>query len=512
MYVIGADIGTTSTKAIVYDLSGHALGVHNVEYPLYTPNPGWAEQDPDEIFGAVLHTIQGAVQKAGIDPAQVAGVGFSSAMHSLLPLDEQGNPMGRAIIWADTRSAGQAVRIKRERDGHELYRRTGTPIHPMAPLSKLLWLREQQPEVHARARCYVGLKEYVILKLTGQFLVDYGIASATGLFNLERLDWDQEALTLVGIRPEQLPRPMETTHVVRGVKPVHAEAMGLPESVALVLGAGDGPLSNLGTAAIAPGVVAATIGTSGALRQVVDHPVTDPSARTFCYALTRNHWVVGGPVSNGGIVLRWFRDNFAEAEQAVARRLRMDPYDLITQYAARIPPGAGGLIFLPFLSGERAPYWNANARGVLFGLALHHTREHIARASLEAVIYAMQSVHLALAEQTGRAAEIRATGGFARSPLWLQIMADVFGREVVVAESHESSCLGAAVLAMVGLGLAPDLQVAEQMVRTRERRAPDLNAHAAYSELFGLYQRIYQNLVSEMDAIAAYQTRSHPLK
>lgn len=507
MYVIGVDIGTTSTKAIVFDLSGRILGSHAVEYPLYTPRPGWVEQDPGEILGAVLHSVKGAVAAAGVDPAQVAAVGFSSAMHSLLPLDEQFRPLGRALIWADNRAAEQAERIKRQMGGHEIYRRTGTPIHPMSPLTKLLWIREQQPDLFQRARYWAGLKEYVLQRLTGQWVMDIGLASATGLFHLERLDWDDEALALAGVRREQLPTPVDTTHVLRGVEPGYAQAMGLPETVALVVGAGDGTLSNLGTGAIEPGVVAATIGTSGAIRQVTDRPITDPRERTFCYALTRDHWVVGGAISNGGIVLRWFRDNFAGPEREVARLLGEDPYDVITRYAAQVEPGAGGLVFLPFLSGERAPYWNANARGVLFGLALHHTKAHVARAVLEAVIYAMHSVHQALEEQAGPSVEIRATGGFARSPLWLQIMADVFGREVVVAESHESSCLGAAVLAMVGTGLAPGLQVVHQMVRTRERRTPDPAAHGVYRELFALYQQVYHQTELAMEAIAAFQRR-----
>nr|PZN40281.1 MAG: gluconate kinase [Bacillota bacterium] len=507
MYVAGVDIGTTSTKAIVFELTGRILGSHAVEYPLYTPRPGWAEQDPGEILGAVLHSVKGAVAAAGIDPAQVAAVGFSSAMHSLLPLDEEFRPLGRALIWADSRAAEQAERIKRQIWGHEIYRRTGTPIHPMSPLTKLVWIREQQPDLFERARYWAGLKEYVLQRLTGQWVMDIGLASATGLFNLERLDWDDEALALAGVRRDQLPTPVDTTHVLRGLEPGYAHAMGLPETVALVVGAGDGTLSNLGTGAIDPGVVAATIGTSGAIRQVTDRPVTDPRGRTFCYALTRNHWVVGGAISNGGIVLRWFRDNFAGPEREVARLLGEDPYDIITRYAAQVAPGAGGLVFLPFLTGERAPYWNANARGVLFGLALHHTRAHVARAVLEAVIYAMHSVHQALEEQAGPSVEIRATGGFARSPLWLQIMADVFGREVVVAESHESSCLGAAVLAMVGTGVAPGLQVVHQMVRTRERRRPDPEAHEVYRQLFAVYQQVYHQTVEAMDIIAAFQRR-----
>jgi gluconokinase len=507
MYIIGADIGTTSTKAIVFDQAGRILGSHSVEYPLYTPNPGWAEQDPEEIFQAVLKSVKGAVAKAGVEPARVAGIGFSSAMHSLIALDGAGAPLNRALIWADNRSSEQAARIKRDLNGHEIYRRTGTPVHPMAPLSKLLWLRENQPDLHSKARFWVGLKEYVIYKLTGQRVIDFGLASATGLFNLQQLDWDEEALAVAGVRKEQLPTPVDTTHVLRGVDSQYAQELGLPATVALVMGSGDGMLSNLGTGAIAPGVVAATIGTSGAIRQVTGAPVTDPSARTFCYALTRSHWVVGGAVSNGGIVLRWYRDNLAEPEQAVAKRLGVDPYELITQYAATVSPGADGLVFLPFLSGERAPYWNADARGVLFGLALHHTKQHVARASLEAVMYAMHSVHLALEAQGGRAVEIRATGGFARSPLWLQIMADVFGREVVVADSHESSCLGAAVLAMVGLGLAPSIDVVHDMVRTRERKQPDMANHAVYSELFTIYQQVYEGTVGQMAAIANFQRR-----
>lgn len=508
MYIIGADIGTTSTKAILFDQSGKILGSRSDEYPLHTPNPGWAEQTPDTIFRAVLGSVKGAVTRSGVDCAKIEGIGFSSAMHSLIALDEQFEPLTRAIIWADTRSTEQAERIKREMNGLAIYRRTGTPIHPMAPLSKLLWLKENEPELHAKARYWVGLKEYVIHKLTGELVMDIGLASATGLFNLETLDWDDEAISIAGIRKEQLPRPVDTTYVIRTCKKSYAADLGLNCEVPIVVGAGDGTLSNLGVGAIGPGMVAATIGTSGAIRQVTDKPVTDPDARTFCYALTKQHWVIGGAISNGGIVLRWFRDNMAEPEQDVAKRLGVDPYDVITRYAEKVSPGSDGLIFLPFLSGERAPYWNANARGVLFGLALHHTKQHIARATLESVMYGMHNVRLVLEEQAGEAKEIRATGGFARSQLWLQIMADIFGREVVVAESHESSCLGAAVLAMVGLGLAPNIDVVHQMIRTAERKVPNAQAHGVYRELFEIYKQVYDATVTQMDAIATFQRRS----
>jgi gluconokinase len=503
--IVGVDIGTTSTKAVVFNGEGKVEGHDTAGYPLLTPAPGIAEQDPQEIYAAILVAIRGAVRAARIEAGRIRCVGFSAAMHSLIAVDAEGKPLTASITWADTRSAAWADKIAREMDGHGVYLRTGTPTHPMSPLAKLLWLRHERPELFERAARFVGIKEYVFFRLFGRWVVDYSIASATGLFNLHKLDWDEGALAIVGLTPERLPMPVPPTHHIEGLDPTLAADLGLAANVPFVVGANDGVLSNLGVNAIQPGEVAITIGTSGAMRAVVDRPRTDPAGRTFCYLLTEKHWVVGGPVNNGGIAFRWVRDELAAAETETAKRLGIDPYDVLTRIAERVSPGSEGLIFHPFLTGERAPWWNASMRASFFGLAAHHRKEHMIRAVLEGVIYSLFSILPAVEALIGPTRTMKATGGFARSGLWRQMLADVFNREVIVPESFESSCLGAAILALYALGEVDSLNVVADMVGATHRHSPIPQNVAVYAQLTPIYMTIPTKLEDEYARLAAFQ-------
>lgn len=507
-YLIGVDIGTTSTKAIVFSSSGAIKGMGNRGYGILVPKPTWAEQDPEAIFAAVISAIRDAVEQAAVSKQAIAAVGFSAAMHSLIAMDAKSYPLTNSIIWADNRSVAQTEQLKQDGIGHALYLRTGTPIHPMSPLAKLIWMRELEPDTFGKAAKFISIKEYVFYQLFERYIVDYSIASATGLFNLKQLGWDEEALAVAGIRSEHLSELVPTTHVLRGLKMRHAEAMGLAPDTPVVIGANDGVLANLGVGAIAPDRIAITIGTSGAVRTVAHAPIVDPKGRTFCYALTENHWVIGGPTNNGGIVLRWFRDEFSLPEVEEAKRLGVDPYEVMIRAAVKVPAGAEGLLCLPFLSGERAPYWNASARGLFFGVGLHHKRAHFIRAVLEGILFAVYSVNIAVQELIGEAREIRASGGFARSKEWRQMMADLFGYEVLMPEVYEGSGFGAAVLAMYAVGAIAELTDVHKLIRISYRHQPDLHLSSIYHDLFLLYERIYQNAVEEFTLIADYQRRA----
>ncbi|GED32032.1 gluconokinase [Brevibacillus centrosporus] len=504
-YFIGLDIGTTSTKAIVFTPSGAVRGVGNVDYPLLVPQPSWAEQDPETIFAAVISALKTAIEKADVDKRAIGGIGFSTAMHSLIAVDHQGSPLTHSIIWADNRSTSQVDQLKQDGVGHSIYLATGTPIHPMSPLPKIMWLREQAPDTFRKAAKFISIKEYVIHRLFGQYVVDYSIASATGLFHLRKLDWDENALQVAGITRQQLSEPVPTTHILRGMKIRYAEEIGLDADTPFVVGASDGVLANLGIGAIDQGQVAITIGTSGAVRTVVPEPITDPKGRTFCYLLTENHWVIGGPSNNGGIMLRWFRDEFSWPEVEKAKQMGVDPYDVMIEAAEHVPAGAEGLLFLPFLSGERAPYWNAQARGSFFGIGLHHKREHFIRAVLEGILFSVYSIGIALRDLAGGATEIRASGGFARSRQWRQIMSDMFGYEVLIPESHESSSYGAALLAMHALGALNDLHDVKNMIHISHRHEPNLERSSTYLQLFYIYERVYYNLLEEYKLISEFQ-------
>jgi gluconokinase len=508
MYFVGVDIGTTSTKAIVLSPSGTVKGTGNQGYSILSPQPAWAEQDPEAIFTAVISAIRAAIDQANAIKQEIAAVGFSAAMHSLIAVDAKGSRLTNSIIWADNRSIVQTERLKQDGSSHELYLRTGTPIHPMLPLTKLLWMREADPEIFHKAAKFLSIKEYVFHRLFGWYVVDTAIASATGLFNLKQLDWDQEALAVTGVHRDQLSSPVSTTHILQGMKPQYAEAMGLDPGTPIVIGASDGVLANLGVGAVTSNQVGITIGTSGAVRTVVQTPITDPQERTFCYALTQDLWVVGGATNSGGGILRWLRDEFCRPEVEQAKQQGLDPYEVMIQSAAQVPAGAEGLLCLPFLAGERAPYWNANARGVFFGIGLHHQRSHFIRAVLEGILLSVYSIYVALCDLVGDAQEIRAAGGFARSQVWRQMMADVLGHEVLIPEVYEASSFGAAVLAMYAVGAIQDLAEVRQLIYIGDRHQPSPQLISIYRELFDIYQRIYNNVTDEFTQLANYQRRA----
>jgi len=305
--VIGIDIGTTSTKTVVFTEKGKVVASHAVDYPIIQPNVGWAEQDPDVICAAVYKTVSVAIEKGNVLPEDISSIGISTAMHALIAVDENGAPLTRSIIWADNRSTKQAEKLLQHMNGHEIYKRTGTPIHPMSPLSKLLWMKEEEPELYKSAYKFISIKEYVIYQLFSRYVVDYSIASATGLFNLETLNWDVDVLGMLNISTEQLSTPVPTTYILSGMKPELAQKMGIRKDTPVVIGASDGVLANVGVGAISPGSAAITIGTSGAVRTISSSVNTDEKGRTFCYALTDEHWVIGGPTNNGGILLRLYR-------------------------------------------------------------------------------------------------------------------------------------------------------------------------------------------------------------
>lgn len=504
-YFIGVDIGTTSTKAIVFSAFGDVKGMGNYGYPLLVPQPGWAEQDPAVILKAAIAAIREAVDQSGVSQSEIAAVSFSGAMHSLIAVDARGEPLTHAIIWADNRSVAQTMRLRKDGSGHLLYLQTGTPIHPMSPLPKLIWMREEAPDLFKRTVRFISIKEYVLYQLLNQFVVDHSIASATGLLNLERLQWDETALAVTGIQATQLSELVPTTHVLRGIRPEYAEVMGLDPATPIVVGANDGCLANLGIGAIAPHQIAVTIGTSSAVRAVVPSAMTDERGRTFCYALTEHHWVIGGPSNNGGIVLRWLRDQFCELEVVQAKQQGIDPYDLMVQAAIATAPGAEGLICLPFLSGERAPYWNPNARGIFFGVGLHHQKAHFIRAVMEGILFAVYSITLALRDLAGTAQEIRASGGFARSAPWRQMAADIMGSEVLVPQIYEGSAFGAAVLGMYAVQAIPRLEDVEKLIQTGDRHSPNLQSFNTYQHLFSVYERVYESVVPEFMTLAQFQ-------
>jgi gluconokinase len=476
--VLGVDIGTTSAKAAAFAVDGRELRTAEVAYPLLEPEPDQAVQDPDEVVAATLAAIREAAGGLAL-----AGVAFSGAMHSLVALDEDDRPLTPLVTWADNRAAEQAERLRAEHP--ELHARTGTPLHPMAPLPKLVWFREHEPALFARARRWVDVKALVLARLTGRWMMDHSIASGTGLLNLERLDWDAEALSLAGVEPDRLPRLVPTTEVL----PATAEL-----DVPVVVGAADGPLANVGVGAVRPGVAACSIGTSGALRLVVENAAVDPAHRLFCYALTPGRWVSGGAINNGGSVLQW-------AGAALAPDLGEHSEAELIALAAEVPPGSEGLIMLPYLFSERAPHWSPLPRGAYVGLTHAHRRGHLIRAALEGVCQQLALVLASMRDAGYAVREVRATGGFARSRLWRQILADALGMPIGFPAGHEGSAFGAALLGMEALGLVDSIDVAADLLDVEDVVEPDPDGAATLAADLPLFAGVYEALVPTFRAL-----------
>jgi gluconokinase len=493
--VLGVDIGTTSAKAVAFDADGHELGRGEAAYPLLEPEPGQAVQDPGAVVDGTLAAIRAGAAAARERGARVAALSFSGAMHSLVGLDVGGRALTPLITWGDMRATEQAARLRSEHP--ELHDRTGTPLHPMAPLAKLLWLAEHEPETFAATRRWAGIKELVVARLTGAWAVDHSIASGTGLLNLRELDWDREALAVAGLDAGALSPLVPTTERLE-LDAAAAADLGLQAALPLVVGAADGPLANLGVGAVHHGVAACSIGTSGALRLMVERPAVDRRRSVFCYALTPGRWVVGGAINNGGVVLRW-------AGEALAPDLGPHAEAELLALAETVPAGSDGLVMLPYLLSERAPHWNSAPRGAYVGLSRHHGRAHLVRAALEGVCLQLALVLASMRDAGNEVREIRATGGFARSAVWRQMLADTLGMPIGFPAGHEGSAFGAALLGMEALGLVEGIDRAAELVGIEHVVEPNARAVAVYADLLGIFASIYEALAPAFGALERHR-------
>jgi gluconokinase len=448
--IVGVDVGTTATKVVAFGIGSSWRAKAIREYPLLQPAPGWQVQDPAVITTAVVQALSEAVAAATTVGAHVVGISLSCAMHGLLALDDTMSTLTPVITWADARSREQTRALHRDGRAAALYRETGTPVHPMTPQSKLMWFSHHEPRLTAEARWWVGLKDYLLWHLTGQVVTELSSASGTGLLSLTTRQWSPAAVTLSGIRPEQLPPIAATTHVMP-LASIAAARVGLPAGTPVIAGAADGPLGNLGTGAVEPGVAGLSLGTSGALRMAVPEPVIDDAGRLFCYALTDDQWVIGGAVSNGGIVARWAGTVFGTVWGD-----GITPDEDTLALADAVPPGSEGLIMLPYLLAERAPLWDPDLPGAYLGIRRHHTRGHFVRAAVEGVCLQLSGI-LGQLDRIQPVREVRATGGTFRSPLWRAVTAGMLNRPLFVTAGAEGTAVGAAALGLFALGRTASL-------------------------------------------------------
>ncbi|CAN5222008.1 gluconokinase [soil metagenome] len=479
-HILAVDIGTTSAKALVVTQKGKVLASAQEYYSTNHPQSDYSEQDPEVIFQAVKKIIRLSADKAG---GKVDALSFSSAMHSIMAVDKKGAALTPLIIWADLRSKGEAQEII-QNNGQLIYEETGTPIHCMSPLCKIRWITKNQPELLAKTHKFIGIKEYIWAQFFNEFIVDYSVASSSGLFNIHTKKWSVPALKAAGIPESQLSTPCSTTSVFKNASSALLTELGLPTDVQWVMGASDGCLANLGSGAMDEKTLSLTIGTSGAVRKSVKKVTPDSKGRTFHYLLNDDTLITGGATNNGAILVQWY------AEQFLKQKVHVKDFG---ESASVIPAGSEGLIFLPFLLGERAPIFDPDASGSFIGIKKIHSQEHFMRAILEGVGYALLSIAEIVEANSGAFERVIASGGFIKSSHWVQIVADIFGKPFIVRGTEDASALGAALIGFQALKIETDFEFPNE-----HEFQPNMELHKRYQKYFLVYKNLYPRLSADM--------------
>jgi xylulokinase len=491
-YIIGIDVGTGGTRAVLVDEKGALLGSATHEHaPFASPQNGWAEQDPRDWWNACQKAIAKLLRETSVSKSEIAAVGLAGQMHGAVLLDEKEEVLRPALIWCDQRSQGECDVLNQTIGEQRLVELTSNPALPNFTLTKLMWVRTHEPEIWKRFRSFLLPKDYVRLQLTGVRAIDVSDASGTLLLDVAHRRWSMEMVKATGLDERCLPEVFESPEIVGKITARAAQATGLAEGTPVVAGAGDQAGGAIGMGIVKAGCVSATIGTSGVVFAATDQPFLDPRGRlhTFCHAIP-NRWHVMGVTQAAGLSLRWFRDNFGTVSKAAG-----DPYDSLSQEAAAIPAGADGVLWAPYLMGERTPHLDSDVRGALIGLAASHGRGHIIRAILEGVAFSLKDSLTIFAEIGVPVNDIRLGGGGARSPLWRQIQADAYAQPVSLLAAEEGCAYGSAVLAGVGAGLWPSVDEAcAEIVRIASVVNPIKQSSDKLQQQYKIYRAIYPAL------------------
>lgn len=497
---IGVDIGTTQTKAVVFDEDGHVKTSCYKGYPLIQETQGMAEQDPEGIFQAVIYCLKTVVKS--VFPQTIDVVSFSTAMHSLIVMDHRNIPLTRVITWADQRAEYTSEALKDTVTGQLLYERTGVPMHLMAPFHKIRWLKKTNPTCYQTASKFIGIKEYVFYRLFREYITDYSTASGTGFFNIHQLCWDEIALAMLELTEHKLPKLVAPTQQLPILGTPWIDILGITTDTIFIVGGADGPLSNLGLSVIEKGNATLTVGTSGAFRYIVDKPYIHPQAETFCYVLDESHWVIGGATSNGAGIFDWACENFMREYQNEAEKVGKNKYGAVLEKMINVPIGAQGLLFHPYLLGERAPLWDAEAVGAFIGLKRSHTEETMMRAVIEGICLNIKCIVSNLEQIAGPIQEVRATGGFSDSLEFKQIMANVLGMPLSFTTNTEASAFGAVLLGWKSIGRIASIKDAENFIQITERVIPESFAEDRYRVIYPLFLTTQKQIAASYHSLA----------
>jgi xylulokinase len=502
-YLLGIDVGTTGAKTLLVNEAGEVAASATHEYPMFTPKPLWVEQDPEDWWQATASGIKDVLAQSSVSAEEVAGVGLTGQMHGLVLLDEQGEVLRRCIMWNDQRTGPQCDAITREVGEEELIALTGNPVLPGFTAPKIKWVEEHEPEVYERVSKVLLPKDYVRYRLTGAVFSEVSDASGTSMFDVAERTWSEDMLQVLKVPREWLPEVTESPVVSAEVGAAAASETGLARGTPVVGGAGDQAAQAVGTGIIREELASVTLGTSGVVFAPSEHYRVEPEGKlhAFCHAVPGMWHLMGVMLSAGGS-LRWYRDALGQVERETEADGGVEAYEQLTEAAASVPAGCEGLIFLPYLSGERSPHADPDARGVFFGLTLRHGKPHMTRAVLEGVAFGLcDSVNLMRGLGLSLD-EVRVSGGGARSPLWRQILADVVGVEMTTVNVTQGAVFGAALLAGVGLGVFEDLDEAcAQAVQITGRVEPGPST-GRYEEMYEVYRALYPALAPQFKALS----------
>ncbi len=494
--VLGIDIGTSGTKAVAVDAAGTVVASALIEYPLLTPRPDWAEQDPADWRRAAFEALSKLASDLGERVRDVKGLGLTGQMHGSVFLDADGNILRNAILWCDQRTAPQCVAITEKVGEAELIEMTCNPALTGFTAPKILWLRDHEPDVYEKVRKILLPKDYIRYVLTGEFATDVADASGTLLFDVKNRRWHNELMGLLEIDTDFMPQAFEGTDITGRLTDAVAEKTGLPKGLPVIAGGGDQAAGGVGCGVVKPGVISSTMGTSGVVFAFSDDIRRDKEGRlhTFCHSVP-NKWHVMGVVLSAGGSLRWFRDALCQNEKAVAEQTGRDPYEYITGAAETVPIGSEGLLFLPYMTGERTPHKDPYAKGAFLGLSLRHTKAHMARSVLEGVAFAMRDSFEILREMGVPIEQVRAAGGGAKSAFWRQVQADTNNAPLVTINVDEGPAYGAALLATVEAGMHASVEEAcDATIRVVDTCKPNMTHAAQYDAWFREYQQAYHAL------------------
>ncbi len=505
-YILAHDLGTSGNKASLYRGDGTLAASLTHFYETCYPRPGWVEQNPEDWWRAVCASTGQLLEKTGISPEKIACVSFSAQMMGCLLVDEKGMPLRPMITWADTRAAKQEKEIVEALGMEQVYRITGHRASASYSAAKLLWIRENELPVYRKAFKMLHAKDFIIHRLTGRFVTDYSDASGTNLFDIRKKEWSREICRALHIPENLLPELHPSADIAGGVTRSAAEACGLLAGTPVVIGGGDGSCACVGAGVAVPGSAYCVLGSSSWISTVDRKPVYDKAMRTFNWVhLDPKLYTPCGTMQAAGVSYSWYRDTLCQEEKRAAQEAGESAYERMNQAAGKARPGAGGLLFLPYLLGERSPRWNHKARGAFIGMDVTTTKAELTRAVMEGVGYNLKVI-LDILEERQPVGSLKMIGGGAKGRLWLQILSDIWQKPLEVpAYLEEATSLGAAVCGGVGVGLFPDYTVVERFDNAGKLIRPNRENKACYEALYQMFNRAYHALVPVYDQLADFR-------